>query len=302
MTSISALITYAQASGRPFPTGLDFKIIRRQIAKGSKNKVTRQNGGRKKNQALAAWSPDDLRHAFTAPVWHGCAGLWDRFKPGDVIFHDACYFVPLIIALHGCRSDEAAGLAPNDVMDAGETPFIHFRVNRLRRIKTAASDRKIPINPALIRLGFLEYVRAIRGLDHNTLFPELHHSTLSFDHNFYDKIFEPWRATMFPTGTSRKRGRKDVDVRSIRSTCITHLRAVGCPKDLRQAIVGHEVGDVTSDIYEEDASPAQLLPWVERLSELLPALPVAPLNLRPREWQRFGAPQGRRAKTGKRAS
>ena len=138
MTWISALVTYARASGRPFPIGLDFKIIRQQIAKGSKNKVTRQNGGRKKNQALAAWSPDDLRHAFTAPVWHGCAGLWDRFKPGDVIFHDACYFVPLIIALHGCRSDEAAGLAPNDVMDAGETPFIHFRVNRLRRIKTAA--------------------------------------------------------------------------------------------------------------------------------------------------------------------
>lgn len=299
MTWISALVTYAQVNGRPFPAGLNFKIIRQEIAKGTKNKVTRQNGGQKKNQALAAWSPDDLRHAFTAPVWHGCAGLWNRFEPGDAIIHDACYFAPLIIALHGCRSDEATGLAPDDVADGEETPFIHFRVNALRRIKTAASNRKVPVSPTLIRLGFLDYVRAVRALGHRALFPELHHPKLSFDHNFYDKIFEPWRATMFPNGTSRKRGRKDVDVRSFRATCITHLRSVGCPKDLRQAIVGHEVGDVTSDIYEEDPPPAMLLPWIERLSDLIPGLPAFPLHLRPPEWQKFGAPQGRPRKSSR---
>jgi integrase len=209
------------------------------------------------------------------------------------VLHDACYYVPLIIALHGCRSDEAAGLATDDIVDDAPIPYMHFRVNVLRRVKTVASDRKVPVSPALIRLGFLDYVRAMRALGHRALFPELEHPTLSFDHNFYDKIFEPWRATMFPQGTSRKRGRKDVDVRSIRSTCITHLKNVRCPKDIRQAIAGHEVGDVTSDIYEEDAEPSLLLPWIERLAELIPELPTFPLNLRPVGWQKFGSPKGR---------
>lgn len=116
---------------------------------------------------------------------------------------------------------------------------------------------------------------------------------LGFDHTFYDKIFEPLRKTMFPQGTRRKRGRKDVDVRSIRSRCITHLDDVGCPKALAQAIVGHEVGDVTSDIYREDPDVSLLLPWIIRLGELLPPVMKHTLRLRPTEWQKFGSPRGR---------
>ena len=153
----------------------------------------------------------------------------------------------------------------------------------------------MPIHPRLIELGFLEYVRAMRVAGHKAAFPELRQATLSFDHNFYDKIFEPLRACQFPDGTRRKRGRKDVDVRSIRSVCVTHLRNVGCPKQLAQAIVGPEVGDVTSDIYEEDPDPALLLPWIDKLGDLVPPTTPHPLTLRPREWQKFGAPKGRRA-------
>lgn len=134
----------------------------------------------------------------------------------------------------------------------------------------------------------------MREFGHRALFLKLKHPTLSFDHNFYDKIFEPWRDTMFPNGTSRKKGRRDVDVRSIRSRCITHLDDIGCPKTLAQAVVGHEVGDITSDVYRENPDLELLLPWVSRLTELVPELPVHPLCLRTREWRKFGAPRGRR--------
>ncbi|OQW48256.1 MAG: hypothetical protein A4S16_00895 [Proteobacteria bacterium SG_bin6] len=293
MTWLSALVTFAETSGYPHPTGLNFRAIRKGIAKTAKNRATRHSAGRKKNQALAAWETADLRRAFEAPIWYGCAGLWERFKPGDMIYHDAWYWAPLIIVLHGCRSDEGCGLALDDIFDNAEVPYLHFRVNALRRVKTAASDRKVPISPLLVRLGFVDYVRAMRARGHRALFPEFKHPTLSFDHNFYDKVFEPWRATMFPNGTSRKHGRKDVDVRSIRSRCITHLDDVGCPKPLAQAIVGHEVGDITSDIYREDPDLKLLLPWVSRLVELVPELPYFSLCLRPAEWRRFGAPRGR---------
>lgn len=293
MTWLSALVTYAQGAGDPAPKALNFSLVR---AKG-RAKKSGGAGPAKKNAALPAWDTADLQRLFTAPIWTGCAGLWNRFDPGGEIIHDAWYWAPLILTLHGCRSDEGCGLALDDIFDNVSVPYFRVRPNGFRRIKTAASNRSVPINPRLIELGFLDYVPAMRALGHEALFPELWNEKLGFDHVFYDKIFEPLRATMFPAGTSRKRGRKDCDVRSIRSRCITHLRDIGAPKDLRQAIVGHEVGDVTSDVYEDDADPGLLLPWVTRLSKLLPPIERRPLNLRPREWQKFGAPRGRPRKT-----
>lgn len=293
LTWLRALVSYAESAGLPAPQGLDFAALR---VKGNKARRAEGGGAQKKNQALRAFAPDDLRHLLTAPIWTGCADLWRRFETGNLIYHDAWYWCPLILALHGCRSDEACGLALNDIDTEAAIPTLHIRPNAFRRVKTAASDRMLPIHPLLIGLGFLDYVRAMRAAGHKAAFPELMHATLSFDHNFYDKIFEPLRACQFPHGTSRKRGRKDVDVRSIRSTCVTHLRNVLCPKNLAQAIVGHEVGDVTSDIYEEDPEPALLLPWIEKLGDLVPDIPPRPLTLRPREWQKFGAPRGRRVK------
>ncbi|MBA2933080.1 hypothetical protein HZF05_03110 [Sphingomonas sp. CGMCC 1.13654] len=288
LTWLGALVTFATEVGLACPAPLNFAILRR----GKESK--RGDGGMvKKNAALVAWDASDLRHLLTAPIWTGCAGLWRRFEPGEIVFHDAWYWAPLIIVLHGCRSDEGCGLKLDDVFDQAPVPYFHFRPNAFRRLKTAASVRRVPINARLIELGFLDYVRAMRLLGHRALFPELHSEKMGFDHNFYDKIFEPLRACMFPSGTSRKKDRKDVDVRSIRSRCISHLRDIKAPKELRQAIVGHEVGDVHSDTYEEDPDPALLKPWVDRLSELLPEMQVFPLNLRPREWQRFGAPRGR---------
>jgi integrase len=278
------------SNGKPSPKELNFSILR---DKKGNSKLQMGGGKAKKNAALAAWATADLRHLLTAPIWRGCAGLWERFEAGTNIYHDAWYWASLILVLTGCRSDEGCGLALSDIMDGAPAPYLHIRPNALRRIKTAASNRKVPIHPRLVELGFLDYVKEMRALGHEALFPELRHQELGFDHNFYDKIFEPLRAYMFPNGTGRKKGRKDVDVRSIRSRCVSHLRDVGCPKHLAQAIVGHEVGDVTSDIYEEDPDPALLLPWVKKLGELLPDMPCHPLNLRPAEWQKFGAPRGR---------
>lgn len=286
LTWLSALVTFAVESGINAPEGLNFGASRR-----AQRKMKSSMG--KKNTALSAWDAADLRHLLTAPIWAGCDGLWDRFSPGNEIFHDGFHWGPLILVLHGCRSDEGAGLMLDDVFDQAPVPFFHFRANGLRRIKTAASDRRVPINGRLLELGFLDYVRALRALGHTALFPEFVHPTLGFDHIFYDKVFEPLRATMFPDGTSRMRGRKDVDVRSIWSRCISHLRDVEAPKELRQAIVGHEVGDVTSDIYEKDPDPALLQVWVDKLGDLVPPIAAHPLRLRPSEWLRFGAPRGR---------
>jgi hypothetical protein len=67
-------------------------------------------------------------------------------------------------------------------------------------------------------------------------------------------------------------------------------------KDHRQGLGGHEPGDTTSRIYENDFEPCELVELVEVLAELLPDIPKRPLNLRPEEYQKFGKPRGRRKK------
>lgn len=183
LTWLSALVSFAVETGLDVPGGLNFSAVRRaqKNAKGTQAK---------KNAALVAWERGDLRLLFAAPIWTGCAGLWDRFSPGGEIFHDGWYWAPLILVLHGCRSDEGCGLMLDDVFDDEHVPFFHFRANALRRIKTAASDRRVPISGRLLELGFLDYVRALRALGHKALFPEFVHATLGFDHVFYDKVVD----------------------------------------------------------------------------------------------------------------
>jgi hypothetical protein len=69
-----------------------------------------------------------------------------------------------------------------------------------------------------------------------------------------------------------------------------------CDKDHRKALSGHEPGDTTSGVYEEDLEPRDLVPMVEYLASFIPPIPKRPLNLRPPEFQKFGKPKGRRRK------
>ena len=283
LTWLKAVFAFAQAHGYVSP---DVDLTR------LKRKVRGKKGGRR-----LPWTPPELKKLFAAPVWHGCAGLWNRFDAGPVVFHDGWYFGPLLIVTTGGRCEEPIGATLDDVFDEAEIPFIHFRPNSYRLLKNEQSDRRLPLSPALIDLGFLDYVRELRTLGHDLLFPEMYNSTasMSFDHVFYDKVFEPLRATQFSGGTSQKRGRKDVDVASIRTAAARCLRDAKVDAALRQYWMGHVPAGETAASYEGDPGLDLLLPLVKLLDGLLPDLPVHPLRLRPKEWQKFGAPSGRRA-------
>ena len=184
-----------------------------------------------------------------------------------------------------------------------DVPYLHIRENSLRRIKTVSSARKVPIAKKILALGFGKYVAAMKQAGHRALFPEFEHDTMEFDKCFYKDLFGPLRSLVFPHGTSRKRGRKDVDVPSIRTLGFNVLRdeedKTGREvynKAHRQALGGHEPNDTEGKHYDDDFEPHQLVDLVEVLAKLLPDISRRPLNLRPFEYQRFGKPRGRRRK------
>ena len=233
-------------------------------------------------------------------MWQGCAGLWRRFEPGEVVIHDGSYWVLPLLICTLARSDEIAGLSVADVVLDCEVPYLEIRETNLRRIKTTSSTRKVPIAKKILELGFGDYVKEMRSAGHWALFPEFKHETMDFDKCFYKDLFEPLRKFVFPAGTTRKRGRKDVDVQSIRTLGFNVLRAKESEtgrtvfdKEHRKALGGHEPDDTEGLHYDEDFEPDELVELVEVLAGILPDIPRRPLTLRPFEYQKFGKPRGR---------
>ncbi|MEL7686062.1 hypothetical protein AAG592_01025 [Citromicrobium bathyomarinum] len=302
MTWISSLITHLEGHDPDLaPKGLNFSAVRKTLVnpkrQGERHSV---KNNQKRNAGRPPWNPDELRLMLETPVWYGCAGLWRRFEPGDEVIHDGSYWVlPLVISTLA-RSDEIAGLAVADVVLDCEVPYFYIRENSRRRIKTVSSARKVPIARKLLDLGFAEYVVAMQQAGHRALFPEFEHKTMDSDKCFYKDLFGPLRKQVFPNGTSRKRGRKDVDVPSIRTLGFNVLRDKEEETGLkvfneahRQGLGGHEPNDTEGKHYDNDFEPRQLVELVEVLAELLPDIPRRPLHLRPREYQKFGKPRGR---------
>lgn len=302
MTWISALITHLEGHEPDLaPKGLNFTAVRKTLV-NPKNQGDRHSvkNNQKRNIARLPWDPDELRQMLETPVWHGCAGLWNRFEHGDEVIHDGSYWVLPIVICTLARSDEISGLAVADVVLDCEVPYIYIRETNLRRIKTVSSTRRVPIARKLLDLGFRDYVEAMRKAGHQALFPEFEHEKMDFDKCFYKDLFDPLRRRVFPNGTSRKRGRKDVDVQSIRTLGFNVLRNEESrterkvfDKNHRQGLGGHEPGDTEDRNYQPDYEPEELVELVEVLARLLPEIPVRALNVRPAEHQKFGKPRGR---------
>lgn len=136
--------------------------------------------------------PDRVRPMFQLPVFTGCLDADNQSLPGDEIYHSANYFAPMLLTYLGARRNEITGLAVNDVMETANGWAIDIRINQFRRVKNAQSLRMLPVPDEVLRLGFVPYVRAIRDLGYQALFPELFHPNKVIDHGdrFYDD-FKP---------------------------------------------------------------------------------------------------------------
>lgn len=302
LTWLSSIFTHAKDNEElNSPKNLDFTMVRKRLKQpelqGDRYAV---KTGKKKNKYGLPWDEGDLARMLEAPIWRGCEDLWRRTTPGSQIIHDGYYWILPLLVCTAARSDEITGLTVTDIFFDVDTPYIHIRPNGLRRIKTDASSRKVPIADRILNLGFREYVEAIRDAGHAAVFPEFENAKMGFDKCFYKYAFEPLRTAVFPAGTQKKMGRKDVDARSIRTTGASSLRrkhgtsqSVDYDKSHRKGLLGHEEGDVTGDIYEDDFEPIELKPMVEHLSTMLPPIERYPIQLRPAKYQKFGRPRGR---------
>lgn len=239
-----------------------------------------------RNRGRTNWTPEEFDWLLKSPAFTGSLGSSrsERNEPGKQHYHDADYWMPIMLALTGARSSELGGLRLDDVYTNAPIPYIRIFWNGERRVKTGASIRNLPVHPELIRLGFLDYVEAMRTEGQRLLFPELEpgqDTTATFASVYY-KHFKYLRDFAFPNGTSAlviKAGRRnDKDVHSFRGLVTNLLKDV--KSETRIAILGHEQRTTAADVYE-DFPLEELLAALAHTSKLTSQLQPIPIRLNP---------------------
>lgn len=96
---------------------------------------------------------------------------------GDTVWHNAAYWVFLLLIYSGARLAEVCGLLATDIKRSHGIWYMALVENDSRALKRVASIRDVPLHPEIIRLGFLDFVDAIKAEGESMLFPELRSPT-----------------------------------------------------------------------------------------------------------------------------
>lgn len=140
------------------------------------------------------FSKDQLRAIFNAPLYRGCVDDGYGFATsGDTRPRRARFWVPLIALFSGMRLNEICQLDLTDIrrVDGVDCFLVTSRSmgsGSDKKVKTATSERYVPIHPRLVEIGLLAFVDERRCAGAVKLFADL---TLSGT-GYYSDAFSKW--------------------------------------------------------------------------------------------------------------
>ena len=192
-----------------------------------------------------AFSREQLRSLFSGPVH--VQGARPTGGGGE-----AAYWLPLLSLYSGARQTELGQLHPDDVYaevyedgDVVEQSawVMRFADNpdRNQRVKTEGSERRVPIHPDLIKLGFLEVAADAHAENRDRIFHKINPTIEGELMGNWSKWFSRYRRSL---GVSDR----NTPFHSFRHSFKHHARESLIDKAVNDAITGHESGDV-SDRY-----------------------------------------------------
>jgi integrase len=125
------------------------------------------------------FSTAQLRAMFAAPLYTGCRDDGHGYAvPGDNRPRNARFWIPLIGLYCGLRLNEACQLDVSDVRMIEEIAcFVVTEASEGdatdKRLKTASSERVVPVHSELLALGFMDFVGQRRRAGEVKLFSEV---------------------------------------------------------------------------------------------------------------------------------
>ena len=145
------------------------------------------------------------------------------------------YWCPLIALYTGMRISEATGIYCDDVHKSADgIDIIH-----VRKSKTGAGIRDVPIAKALIDLGFLDFVAQQRAAGHLRLFP----GRLLINDSYAKELSDAFREHLIAVGVRKLTDKSErKSFHSFRVNVITQLTDSGANTVQIMRIVGHATG------------------------------------------------------------
>jgi integrase len=182
---------------------------------------------------------DDLKMLFEkSPLYTGHMPVI-RTRSGPHIYRDARFWLPLIALFTGARLGELMNLSPDDLRRENQIDYFDITKGAtLKRVKSRASERRIPVHPELIRIGIVEFFEQKRIDQAQYVFAELGRET---DDGlkaicWHDK----WRRLNRRAGCEHPKK----TFHSLRHSFKDACRAAKVPEEAHDALTGHMTSSV----------------------------------------------------------
>lgn len=141
------------------------------------------------------FSAEQLRNIFDAPIYTGCKNDEYHYAvAGNQRPRRARFWIPLIALFSGLRLNEICQLEVADIQIIEGVAC--FRITcgvsssgQQQRVKTAASERIVPVHTELARFGFLAFAESQRLCGETNLFPELTTGHLGYRSTAFSQWF-----------------------------------------------------------------------------------------------------------------
>jgi len=183
------------------------------------------------------FTTDELNLLFSSQEFLKWRGKRDRKGQPE----EGRFWIPLLGMFLGVRANEAASLLIEDVKEENGIPFLCIRemddagVIR-KQLKTAASERRIPIHRNLLKIGFQDYVRMReKEVSKGFLFPEM---TPSEQTGNRAKVLSQWFGRFTKSVLGQKASVFGKDFHSFRHAVTDCLRRVTDSDEMRYALLG----------------------------------------------------------------
>jgi integrase len=196
-------------------------------------KITLEKPKRAKANQRQEWDRDELRKLFTSPVYTESK----RFVAGG---GEAAYWLPVLALYHGLRAGELCQLDKADLVRREGIWCLRIRPSdeegegEAKSVKTTDSIRTVPLHKRVIELGFLDYVRTLKG---TKMFPMIEPDSRGRWSGDYSKWFGRYRRSI---GLDQRW----TDFHSFRHTWKTAARGAELPEDYHDEISGHDSASV----------------------------------------------------------
>lgn len=127
----------------------------------------------RKRKTVRPFTADQMRTIFTSPLFTGCAGTGREHEPGTMQIRDWRYWAPWVAIYSGARLGEILQLTVADVRQSHGVWVMHIiDAEEGQGLKTEGSARVVPLHRELIRLGFVDHVKAMRAKGEARVFPD----------------------------------------------------------------------------------------------------------------------------------